>query len=208
MKTQKKWLLLFLAGFTLLLVSACTSKEAGNNENEKQSVNTEMKVSSTGLTDGVWQDKYGKRGHQFNKNDIPNYSIPFKIEHAPKGTKTYAVILEDKDAYAVTNGISWIHWLAANITKNELLENESKSATDFVQGANSWMTIEGGKQSRELSSFYGGMAPPDKLHTYELHVFALDTALDLENGFTLNDLYWKMESHILDSYILKGTYAN
>ncbi|MEI5990562.1 YbhB/YbcL family Raf kinase inhibitor-like protein [Enterococcus termitis] len=210
MKKQKKWWLTMILGALLIVGTACASKadnQSGKREEKKQETK-EMSVSSTGLVDGVWQDKYGMRGTQFNENKVPNYSIPFKIEDAPEKTKSYAIILEDKDAYAVTNGITWTHWLAANITKDEVLENESKSATDFVQGANSWMTLEGGQQSRELSSFYGGMAPPDKPHTYELHVFALDKELALDNGFTLNDLYWKMEGHILDSYTLKGTYAN
>lgn len=62
------------------------------------------------------------------------------------------------------------------------------------------------QQSRELSSFYGGMTPPDQAHTYELHVFALDGLLDLQTGFYLNELYHKMEGHILTQCALKGKY--
>ena len=70
------------------------------------------------------------------------------------------------------------------------------------------MSIQGGEQSKELSSFYGGMAPPDAEHTYELHVYALDTMLNLENGFLMNDMYKQMDGHILAEYTLKGTYKN
>lgn len=52
------------------------------------------------------------------------------------------------------------------------------------------------------------MAPPDAPHTYELHVYALDSTLDLSNQFYLNDLYKKMDGHILDQYTLKGIYNN
>ena len=117
-------------------------------------------------------------------------------------------ILEDKDAYPVTGGFAWIHWLAANITRFEIKENESQTADDFVQGRNSWTSIQGGEQSAELSSYYGGMAPPDKPHIYELHVYALDKMLDLEKGFLLNELYREMDGHILDRYTLKGIYEN
>ncbi|PWX29049.1 YbhB/YbcL family Raf kinase inhibitor-like protein, partial [Clostridium perfringens] len=48
--------------------------------------------------------------------------------------------------------------------------------------------------------------PPDKPHTYELHVFALDTLLDLKSGFNMNELYSKMNGHILEEYTLKGLY--
>lgn len=167
-----------------------------------------MSVTSTGIRDGVIDDKYGKHGQAFNENGMPTYSLPFQIENAPKDSVSYALVLEDKDAFPVSGGFSWIHWTAANITRTELAENESQTATDFVQGVNSWISIQGGQQSRELSSFYGGMAPPDAPHTYELHVYALDKMLDLENGFNMNELYAQMDGHILDQYTLKGVYRN
>ena len=172
----------------VLIMSGCQEKEdtpqVSSNEKEQT-----MTVTSSGIVNGVIEDKYGKRGTEFNENGIPTYSLPLKIENAPEGTVSYALLLEDKDAFPVSGGFSWVHWTAANITKTELKENESQTAKDFVQGVNSWMSIQGGEQSKELSSFYGGMAPPDAEHTYELHVYALDTMLNLENGFLMNDMY-------------------
>ena len=165
-----------------------------------------MIVTSKGIINGQIEDKYGKRGTQFNENGMPTFSLPFSIEGAPQNTVSYAIVLEDKDAIPVSGGFVWIHWIAANIKRTEVLENESQSASDFIQGANSWTSMQGGQQSRELSSFYGGMAPPNAPHLYELHVFALDTTLDLETGFYMNDLYKKMDGHILDQYTLKGLY--
>ncbi|MBQ7233240.1 MAG: YbhB/YbcL family Raf kinase inhibitor-like protein [Bacillales bacterium] len=191
----------------VLIMSGCQEKEdtpqVSSNEKEQT-----MTVTSSGIVNGVIEDKYGKRGTEFNENGIPTYSLPLKIENAPEGTVSYALLLEDKDAFPVSGGFSWVHWTAANITKTELKENESQTAKDFVQGVNSWMSIQGGEQSKELSSFYGGMAPPDAEHTYELHVYALDTMLNLENGFLMNDMYKQMDGHILAEYTLKGTYKN
>ena len=167
-----------------------------------------MKVTSTGILNGLIDDKYGKYGEKHNENGVPTYSLPFKIENSPEGTVSYAVVLEDKDAYPVSGGFSWIHWTAANIIKTEIFENESKTATDFIQGLNSWTSMQGGNQSPELSSFYGGMAPPNAPHVYELHVYALDTLLELDNGFLMNILYKKMDGHILAQYTLKGEYRN
>ena len=167
-----------------------------------------MNVTSSGIADGVIDAKYGKYGTQFNENGMPTFSLPFKIENAPENTMSYAVVLEDKDAYPVSGGFAWIHWTAANITRTEIMENESRSAVDFVQGVNSWTSVQGGQQSRELSSYYGGMMPPDAPHVYELHVYALDSVMDLENGFYMNDLYKKMDGHILAQYTLKGIYNN
>lgn len=167
-----------------------------------------MIVTSTAITNGKIDPKYGKHGDHFNVNGMPTYSLPFQIQDAPQGTVSYAIVLEDKDAYPVSGGFAWIHWTAANITRDTVLENESQKATDFVQGVNSWTSMQGGQQSKELSSFYGGMAPPDAPHLYELHVFALDTTLELEKGFYMNDLYKKMDGHILAQYTLKGLYAS
>lgn len=167
-----------------------------------------MVVTSTGIIDGVILDKYGSRGEHFNENGIPTLSIPFKIENAPANSISFALVLEDKDAYPVTGGFTWIHWLAANIKCSELKENESQNAKDFLQGINSWTSIQGNNQSKELSCYYGGMTPPDKPHLYELHVFALDKLLDLQNGFLLNELYHEMEGHVLAKFTLKGVYHN
>lgn len=198
---MKKILRYTLAAFglvSLLTLTACQPKAE-----EKM-----MVVTSTGITNGVIDKKFGKHGTEFNENGMPTYSLPFKIENAPKNAVSYALVLEDKDAFPVSGGFSWIHWTAANITRTEIKENESQTATDFVQGRNSWTSQQGGQQSVELSSFYGGMAPPDAPHTYELHVYALDTKLDLEKSFLMNDLYKKMDGHIVGQYTLKGTYDN
>lgn len=164
-----------------------------------------MIVTSAGITNGFIQKKYGGYGTQFNENHVPSYSLPFKIENAPEHTASFAFILEDKDAYPVI-GFTWIHWLGANLKRNGLEENESQTATDFIQGANSWISIQGNQQTREQASYYGGMTPPDKSHTYELHIFALDGMLDLKNEFYLNELYEKMEGHILEEAVLKEIY--
>ncbi len=166
-----------------------------------------MKVSSKGIINGIIEPKYGKYGTQKNENNVSNYSLPLHIEDAPVGTKSFAIVIEDKDAFPVC-GFSWIHWTVANLSRNTLEENESLYAKDFIQGLNSWFSPLSYKQSKELSSFYGGMGPPDKAHIYEIHVYALDCMLDLENGFLYNELYKKMESHILESCTLKGEYKN
>ena len=69
-----------------------------------------MIVTSTGIIDGVIQDQYGGWGTQFNENGVPTFSLPLKIEEAPEGTVSFAVVLEDKDAYPVTGGFAWSHW--------------------------------------------------------------------------------------------------
>ena len=106
-----------------------------------------MNVTSSGIINGIIQPQYGGRGTQFNENHIPTFSLPFKVENVPEKTVSLAIVLEDKDAYPVTSGFTWIHWLAANITRFEIRDNESQTATDFVQGRNSCTSILAGMHS-------------------------------------------------------------
>ncbi|MGL5348768.1 MAG: YbhB/YbcL family Raf kinase inhibitor-like protein [Peptostreptococcaceae bacterium] len=166
-----------------------------------------MKIESSGIVEGIIQDKYGKRGN-VDRFGIPTYSLPIKIEGPPAGTKSYALFLEDKDAIPVSGGFAWIHWSAANIMSDELLENASRNSNDFVQGLNSWISIQGGIVPKKYACYYGGMAPPDKPHIYDLTVYALDTILDLNNGFYPNEMFRQMYGHILESATIRGIYNN
>ncbi|WGE89392.1 YbhB/YbcL family Raf kinase inhibitor-like protein [Actinobacillus arthritidis] len=163
-----------------------------------------MKVMSSAIKNGVFEDKYGKRGTQFSPNGMPSYSIPFEISEIPDGTQSFAVVLEDKDAITAS-GFVWIHWLIADLTRTNITENESLTATDFVQGANSWASKLGNFSIEEASN-YGGMAPPNCKHRYELIVYALDTKLNLTSGFRFNDLHFAMQGHILATASVMGTY--
>lgn len=39
-----------------------------------------MNVTSSGIINGVIGAQYGGRGTQFNENNIPTYSLPFKVD--------------------------------------------------------------------------------------------------------------------------------
>lgn len=165
-----------------------------------------MKLSSSGIVNGRIQEKYGKYGTQHSADGVPTYSLPVLIEDAPENTQTFALILEDKDAIPVC-GFSWIHWTAANLRRTEIKENESATASDFIQGATSFSS-KVQSLDRMATSCYGGMTPPDCPHTYELHVYALDRELNLKPGFFANELYWKMQGHILEQATITGVYKN
>lgn len=168
-----------------------------------------MKLSSTAIVNGFYQDHFGKRGLQFSPNGMPTFSPQILIENAPENTQYFALFLEDRDAIPVS-GFSWIHWVAANIektgSKTEILENISINAP-FVQGTNSWSGKLGGL-SREEATGYGGMAPPDRPHTYDLYIYALDKRLDLKSGFYANELFKAMDGHILASAKLSAAYCD
>ncbi len=163
-----------------------------------------MKVTSKAITDGVIPTEYGCRGEVF-VNGMPGLSIPFEIEGAPEGTKSYAVIFDDYDAVPVC-GFNWLHWTISDLRKTKVEAGESHNSPDFTEGCNSWHSVAS-KNTIEQATGYGGPAPPDKEHRYTLKVFALDTVLDLKPGFRLNELFFAMDGHVLAHAKLIGRYA-
>ena len=55
-----------------------------------------MKIKSPGIEEGRFLDRYGSKG-DVSVNGMPGLSIPFSIEDAPAGTKSFAAILDDYD---------------------------------------------------------------------------------------------------------------
>ena len=148
-----------------------------------------MKIKSSGIINGIILDKYGKRGNM-------ELSLPFEFVDYPKETASFVLVIDDFDAIEVC-GHDFLHWLVANITEPYLKENASLNNHNFIEGKNDF------KRNN-----YGGMAPPNKPHCYDITVYALDTLLDLQNGFTYNQLQKKMKNHVLDQVTIKGIYYN
>ena len=148
-----------------------------------------MKIVSQGIKDGVIDDKYGKRGNI-------DLSLPLAFSDYPKNTISFAVIIEDFDAIAVC-GHDFVHWLVANLDKPYLEENASLNSHNFIEGKNDFNRNN-----------YGGMAPPDRPHYYDITVYALDCFLDINEGFTYQELKDKIKNHILDEANIKGLYKN
>jgi Raf kinase inhibitor-like YbhB/YbcL family protein len=149
-----------------------------------------MTVSSEGIQDGKIGRQYGKFGSQLS-GGVPTLSLPLTIEGAPEATVCYAVEIRDRD-------VSWVHWLAVNIETPNLPENASVSmAADMVQGKNDFGKIG-----------YGGPTPPDRPHTYEVMVYALDAKVKLSKGFTKRQFEAALKGIVLAKASIKGKYNN
>ena len=104
----------------------------------------------------------------------------------PNEPGQWAMIMDDPDAMKAVGKV-WVHWLTYQ----------------SVTGSNS--KIEGKTDFGEIG--YGGPAPPDGQHTYIFKGYALDTVLDLKEGYSKQELENAMEGHILDQVKLTGTFA-
>ena len=115
-----------------------------------------------------------------------NVEPELHLEHTPNGTKAIAIVMDDPDAMKAVGKV-WVHWL----TYHSVAEPNSK--------------IEGKTDFGEIG--YGGPAPPDGQHTYIFKGYALDTSLNLKEGFSKQDLENAMKGHILAEAKLTGTFA-
>lgn len=169
-----------------------------------------MKVHSSGITNGHLDDRFGHHGEQFLHAKMPNRSFPLTWENLPENTVSLALTFIDYDAVPVC-GFPWIHWTVANIDPlfTGLSENASVEL-DLLEGVNSWSSgiiPESSRLSLTDSATYGGCAPPDKAHRYDLTLYALDTTLDLKRGFYLNELLRAIDNHVLGQAQLSAHYT-
>ena len=64
-------------------------------------------LKSEGIVNNVIDAKYGGKGTDIIKG-VGSRSLPLEWSNPPKGTKSFVIIMEDRDAIPVT-GFTWIH---------------------------------------------------------------------------------------------------
>lgn len=124
-------------------------------------------------------------------------SPPLAWTDPPTGTQRLALVVEDPDA----PGGTFIHWVLYNIpgTARALAAARPTTAT----------LPDGSRQGRNGSggTGYTGPCPPGGTHHYIFHLYALDTALDLPDGATNEQLLKAADGHVLGQVKLMGTYS-
>ena len=138
---------------------------------------SEFSISCSDFEEGAEIPK--KFGYKF-ENEAPT----IHFENIPQGTKCTALIMDDPDAMGAVGKV-WVHWLYYNDGNDVQIEGK----TDFGEIG------------------YGGPAPPAKRHTYIFKAYALDTILDLKEGFSKQELEDAMKGYILAEAKLTGTFA-
>ena len=120
-----------------------------------------------------------------HENETPR----IELHNVPENVWTVALIMDDPDAIAAVGKV-WVHWLVIGTIRG---------------------FPEGNLRRRGMSDFgeigYGGPAPPDKRHTYIFKGYALDTTLDLKEGYSKEELEDAMKGHIIGEAKLTGTFA-
>ena len=132
-------------------------------------------------------------------SDGDNLSPPLAWTHAPVGTKSYALIMDDPDAPdPAAPQMTWVHWVVYDIPA---------TVYAFAEGASQHLpagTREGLNDWKQTG--YGGPAPPIGRHRYFHKLYALDTVLPDLNRPTKAQLESAMQGHVLAEAELIGTY--
>ncbi len=165
-----------------------------------------MKIISEAFENGFIKEKYGKKSND-SIQGVPQLSFPISWIEAPEETKSFAIVFIDYDN-VIGEGIIWVHWLAANIsaTKTQLEEDASKTDKSFIQGKNTWAFQLG--NDNLICNMYGGPAPEDRPHEYELQLYALSDTLNLKNGYYYNEFLREIREKVLDYAVIRGVYNN
>lgn len=122
---------------------------------------------------------------------------------APKGTQSFAVIVEDPDALVPR---PYVHLVLYNIPGSET--SIASQDLEYAQSSDaSGMTL-----GRNSSGALGYAAPQpqsgEPAHSYHFQVFALDKALSLPAGADKQAVIDAMQGHVLAKGLIIGTFQH
>ena len=126
-----------------------------------------------------------------------NVNPPLVVSGVPDGASSLALVVDDPDAVEPA-GTVWLHWLVWNVPPGttEVPEDWDPGSVGSVEGQNDFG-----------ETGYGGPNPPDREHTYEFRLYALDTTLDVRPGEGREAFEDAATGHLVASTGLSGTYA-
>jgi Raf kinase inhibitor-like YbhB/YbcL family protein len=176
--------------------STTTLQPSATSTSESESTATEATMSLTLTSDAF-----------ANGQSIPakyscvgkNISPALAWNEPPKGTQSFALIVDDPDAPIGT----WVHWVLFNIPANARSLEEDLPITGKNVDPNA---IYVGKNSSG-NTRYDGPCPPSGTHRYYFKLYALDTTISLLPGATKEQVLKEMDGHILAQSELMGTFS-
>jgi Raf kinase inhibitor-like YbhB/YbcL family protein len=124
-------------------------------------------------------------------------SPELKWSGAPKGTVSFALVVDDPDA----PGGDFIHWVAYSIPAGR---------TSLPAGVPQDVEIPGGGKNGMNSfghiGYNGPCPPPGKIHHYRFHLYALDSMLNVDDKADAPAIQSAIKGHILAEAELVGTF--
>lgn len=183
-------------GIVYLGIFACALASADPQTLAKNAFDapSTITVSSSAIPAGGTIDpKYSDYGQ--------GISPPLRWSSLPDGTQSVVLTMEDPDAHTTT---PFVHWAIANITPSlhDLPENVREASTPLLG-----KDVRRGTNSNSERGYFGPHPPVgDPPHHYHFQIFALDTQLNLPEGFNRDALLQAMRGHVLAEGELIGLF--
>lgn len=171
-------------------------QDRGSGEGKRKPEAPQMKLTSTGFTDGgTIPTKYTCAA------GAATVSPPLHWSDAPKDTSSFALIVRDLDSRPPDDDI--LYWMIWNIPVSVTQLPEA------LQVATAELRDDSRQGSQNPSSnvnvaYRGPCAPAGASHHYVYELFALDQKLAKATGATRGDLLGAIDGHIAGHVVLIG----
>ena len=139
----------------------------------------------------------GKKIPSVHSCDGDDTSPRLRWDGEPKGTVSFALIMEDPDA----PGGTFTHWIVYNLPPDcheleEIIPIQKNLDNGAIQGKNDFGKI----------GYRGPCPPPGRDHHYWFRIFALKKKLPPESANSGGELYEAIQGQILDRAVYMGVY--
>ena len=171
----------------LISVASC------GNPTLNQKVSATLQLSSSSVSGGMLASNNSCDGHDVSPE--LSWSAP------PSGTKSFALLVIDRDTILGSIVGDFVHWTIFNIPADE----RKLPAAMPTQGQLSDGSLQGETDFDKIG--YGGPCPHGKSpHRYVFTLYALDTKLSLPAGSSAKQIMLAMDGHILAKGEITGSY--
>jgi Raf kinase inhibitor-like YbhB/YbcL family protein len=125
--------------------------------------------------------------------DGEGVSPTLEISDVPEGALSLVLVLEDPDAPRGT----FVHWVMFDIDPVTTVIPQGDAPAGAIEGVNS-----AGRQG------YVPPCPPSGTHRYFFKLYALDTAVDLPEFITADQLLHRVKRHVITETELVAVYSH
>lgn len=191
-RTTALLLFILIIGMTL---TGCGSND--NSSGEKNNAKNDEKKTPFVLTSTAFENN-GRIDDKYTHTK-GNISVPLAWSGAPKGTKSFAVLIVDLNPVAN----NWIHWEVINIPADVQSLPEGVSGTDQLPAGSKELSNSFGQAG------YGGPEPPSGSgdHEYKCIVYAMNAeTVDLSGQVSYAAFQKLTEKYVIDKAELSGFY--
>jgi len=154
----------------------------------------ELSISTTAFEEG-------KSFPIVNTCDGDDLSPTLNWDGVPKGTISFALVLDDPDAPNAPPNGSFTHWIVYNIPADlnrldQIVPIQKNLDNGALQGQNDFGKIG-----------YGGPCPPEgEEHRYFFRLYALDRKLAPEPAYVRSQIDEEIKGHVLAEASYQGVY--